>query len=74
MTDQPSSAGLFRDLATDPATKAAVLTDASLAVDEFAAKHGPTIRQHYGKGGYMLDAEEGWQAAARLWQYLRGET
>lgn len=71
MTDALRPAGIFRDLATDPATKTAILIDCELAVDEFAAKHGQTIRQHYAAGGYSMDFEEGYQSAARLWRYLR---
>ena len=71
MTD-PSPAGMFRDLATDPEARAAILEDAALSVDEFADRHGPTIRQHYAKGGHRMDYEDGHQAAARLWRYLRG--
>ena len=71
MTDDLRPAGVFRDLSTDRATRAAILTDAVLSVDEFASKHGPTIRQHYAKGGYQMDAEETHQTAAKLWRYLR---
>jgi hypothetical protein len=71
MIDDQRPSGLFSDLATNPETKAAILIDCELAVDEFAAKHGQTIRQHYAGGGYNIDFEEGYQAAARLWRYLR---
>ena len=71
MTDELRPAGLFRDLAADPATKAAILIDCELAVDDFAAKHGQTIRQHYAACGYNMDFEEGYQSAMRLWRYLR---
>lgn len=71
MTDTLSPAGVFRDLATDCTARAAILADAGLAVDEFAEKHGQTIRQHYAKGGHKMDFEEGHQAAAQLWRYLR---
>jgi len=71
MTDTINPAGLFRDLATDRKTQAAILADAGLAVDEFAHRHGATIRQHYAKGGHKMDFEEGHQTAAQLWRYLR---
>lgn len=71
MTDDISPAGLFKDLATDRTAHAAILADAGLAVDDFAHRHGPTIRQHYAKGGHKMDFEEGHQAAARLWRYMR---
>uniref|UniRef100_UPI00402B9B69 hypothetical protein n=1 Tax=Methylomonas sp. SPW-1 TaxID=3438877 RepID=UPI00402B9B69 len=71
MTDDLRPAGIFRDLSTNPETKMAILTDCELAVDDFAAKHGQTIREHYAIGGYNLDFEEAYQAAACLWRYLR---
>lgn len=46
MTDE-IAAGLFHDLSADPAIRAAVLADANSAVDDFAARHGPTRRRHY---------------------------
>jgi hypothetical protein len=66
MMDDQRPSGLFSDLATNPETKAAILIDC-----ELAAKHGQTIRQHYAVGGYNIDFEEGYQAATRLWRYLR---
>jgi hypothetical protein len=63
--------GVFEDLATNPATKAALLSDQGFAVDDFAHKHAETIRTHYAKGGYALSYEEAHQQAARLWRYLR---
>ncbi|PKD40457.1 hypothetical protein CWO84_09960 [Methylomonas sp. Kb3] len=42
MIDEQRPSGLFSDLATNPETKAAILIDCELAVDEFAAKHGKT--------------------------------
>ncbi|WP_446812293.1 hypothetical protein ACH50O_23545 (plasmid) [Methylomonas sp. 2BW1-5-20] len=71
MTEDPNPAGIFSDLATNPATKAAIMQDAALSVDDFADRHGQTIRQHYAKGGYKMDFEDGHQAAAQLWRYLR---
>lgn len=71
MTVELRPVGIFRDLSADPATKAAILIDCELAIDDFAAKHGQTIRQHYAKGGYDIDFEDGYQAATRLWRYLR---
>lgn len=72
MTDELSPVGLFCDLSTNPEIKSAILLDCELAVDDFAAKHSKTIREHYAVGGYNLDFEDTYQSAVRLWRYLRG--
>lgn len=54
-----------------PAIRAALLVDArSSAVDDFAARHGTIIQRHYAKGGYQMNLEEAYQAAADLWGAL----
>jgi len=68
---ESTPAAVFEDLATNPTTKAAIMQDSRLGVDEFADKHSQTIRDHYAKGGYQIDFEESYQTASKLWRYLR---
>ncbi|WP_446812286.1 hypothetical protein ACH50O_23435 (plasmid) [Methylomonas sp. 2BW1-5-20] len=64
MIDDLTPSGIYGDLATNRDIKASIEIDCSLVVDDFAAKHGQTIRQHYAAGGYSKDFEEGWSSEA----------
>lgn len=62
---------LYRELASNPYTKAHILADSQLGLDAFVTRRHQALRAHYAQAGEDMAVEDARATAAALWGYIQ---